>query len=87
MENMDKGLTVPKWVLINWPKIPQMPQKLPAQFVCPSPKVWDFDEKRLHWTSAVRGLRQKSSMSVPFYPSFLYAHTYSRNTTVGFVFQ
>ena len=26
MENMDKGLTVPKWVLIVWPKIPQMPQ-------------------------------------------------------------
>jgi hypothetical protein len=24
MENMDKGLTVPKWVLIIWPKIPQM---------------------------------------------------------------
>ena len=24
MENMDKGLTVPKWVLINWPNIPQI---------------------------------------------------------------
>ena len=24
MENMDKGLTVPKWVLINQPKIPQI---------------------------------------------------------------
>ena len=23
MGNMDKGLTEPKWVLINWPKIPQ----------------------------------------------------------------
>ena len=53
MENMDKGLTVPKWVLINWPKIPQMPQNLSAQIVCPSPKVWDFDEKRLHWVSVV----------------------------------
>jgi hypothetical protein len=35
MEHMDKGLTVPKWVLINWPKIPQMPKtylpKLSAQ--------------------------------------------------------
>ena len=28
---MDKGLTVPKWVLINRPKIPQMPQNLSAQ--------------------------------------------------------
>ena len=55
MENMDKGLTVPKWVLIRWPKIPQMPQNSSAQIVCPSPKVWDFDEKRLHWASVVRG--------------------------------
>ena len=39
MKNMDKGLTVPKWVLINWPKIPQMPQTFLDQFVCPSPKV------------------------------------------------
>ena len=23
-------------------------------FICPSPKVWDFDEKRLHWASIVR---------------------------------
>ena len=23
-------------------------------FICPSPKVWDFDEKRLHWASVVR---------------------------------
>ena len=43
MENMDKGLTVAKWMLINWPKIPQ---NLFAQIVCPSPKVWDFDEKK-----------------------------------------
>ena len=48
MENIDKGPTVPKWELINWPKIPQMPQNLLAQIVCQSPKVWDFDEKRLH---------------------------------------
>ena len=54
MENMDKGLTVPKWVLIVWLKIPQMPQNLSAQFVCPSPKVLDFNEKRLHWASVVR---------------------------------
>ena len=31
-----------------------MPQNLSAQFVCPSPKVWDFNEKRLHWASVVR---------------------------------
>ena len=48
MENIDKGLTVPKWLLIVWLKIPQMPQNLFAQFVCPSPKVLDFNEKRLY---------------------------------------
>ena len=42
MENMDKGLIVPKWVLIVWSK---MPQNLSAQFVCPSPKEPDFNEK------------------------------------------
>ena len=46
MENMDKGLTVPKWVLIVWPKIPQMPQILTAQFVSPSPKVLDFKAQK-----------------------------------------
>ena len=30
---MDNGLTVPKWVLIVCPKIPQTPQNLSAQFV------------------------------------------------------
>jgi hypothetical protein len=54
MENMDKGLTVPKWELIVWLKIPQMPENLSAQFVCQSPKVLDFNEKRLHWVSVVR---------------------------------
>ena len=38
MENIDKGLTVPKCLLINRPKIPQMPQNLSVQIVCPSPK-------------------------------------------------
>ena len=41
MENIEKGLTVPK--LINRPKIPQ---NLSAQIVCPRPKLWDFDEKK-----------------------------------------
>ena len=41
-------LTVPKWVLINRPKVPQMPQNLTAHIVCLSPNVWYFDEKRLH---------------------------------------
>ena len=43
MENVDKELTVPKWVLINRPKMPRITQHLSAQIDCP--KVWDFDEK------------------------------------------
>ena len=61
MENIDKGLTVPKWVLIVWWKIPQMPQNLFAQFVCPSPKVLDFYEKRLYWASVVRAVETNLS--------------------------
>jgi hypothetical protein len=62
MENMDKGLTVPKWVLINRPKIRQMPHNLSAQIVCPSPKIQDFDEKRVHWASVVCALEQNIGM-------------------------
>ena len=54
MENMDEGLNVLKWVLIVGPKIPQMPKNLSALFVYSSPKVLDFNEKRLHWASVVR---------------------------------
>ena len=54
MENIDKGLTVSKWVLIVWPKIPQIPQNVSAQFVCQYTKVLDFNEKKLHWASVVR---------------------------------
>ena len=53
MENMDKGLTVSKCFLIVRPKIPHILQNLSAQFVSTIPKVWDFDEKRLHWVSVV----------------------------------
>jgi hypothetical protein len=56
MENTDKEHTFPKWGLIVWLKIPQMAQNLSPQIVCPSPKVLDFNEKRLHWASLVRGI-------------------------------
>ena len=49
MENMDKGLTVTKWVLINHPKIPRMPQNLSAQ----AQKFGILMKKRLHWASIV----------------------------------
>ena len=54
MENIDMGLAVPKWVLINQPKMPKMPKNLSAQFVCQSQIFWDFDERGLHWASVVR---------------------------------
>ena len=54
MENMDKGLTVPKWVLIVRPKIPQSPRFYLPNFFWASPKVLDFNEKRLHMESVVR---------------------------------
>jgi hypothetical protein len=49
----NENLTVPKWVLINRQKIPQMLQNVSVQFVCPIPKVLDFNEKRLYWASVV----------------------------------
>ena len=45
---MDKGLTVRK---MGADKLVENPPN--AQIVCPSPKVWDFDEKRLYWASIV----------------------------------
>jgi hypothetical protein len=61
MENMDNGLTVPKWVLIVWPKIPKMPQNLSAQFVCSSPKVLNFNGKKA--SLGVRSFSQKKQKS------------------------
>ena len=42
---------------IVWPKIPQMLKNLSALFVCPHPKVLDFNEKRLNWASIVCDLK------------------------------
>ena len=35
--NMDKGLIVAEWVLINRLKIPKMTKNVSANIVCPSP--------------------------------------------------
>ena len=51
---MDRGLTVPKLGADSLAENTQMPQNLSAQFVCQSPKVLDFNGKRLHWASVVR---------------------------------
>ena len=41
-ENMDKRLTVPKWLLINWPKIPQIPQNLLPKINEGAGRVWEI---------------------------------------------
>ena len=48
-------------IMANWPKIPQVPQNLSAQIVCPNPKIWDFAEERLNWVSVVHGTSYASS--------------------------
>ena len=55
MENMDKELTVPKWVLIVRPKIPQMPKKFQPKCL-PKPKSSRFLKKSSLWVSVVRAL-------------------------------
>ena len=55
MENMDKGLTVPNWVLINWTKTHQIPQNLSAQ----AQKFGISMKKGFKWASIVRGFGQR----------------------------
>ena len=51
MENMEQGTICTKMgadsLAKNSPNAPE--------FVCPSSKVLNFNEKRLHWASVVRG--------------------------------
>ena len=42
---MDKELTVPKWVLIVWPKTPQMPQKFQPKMCAQAQKFKIFEKK------------------------------------------
>ena len=43
----------------NMDKMAKIPQNLSAQIVYPRPKVWGFNEKRLHYASVVRGFLGK----------------------------
>ena len=46
--------------------------ELSAQFFCPSSKVLDFNEKRLHWSSLVRVLRStKHNCILKYYVHYL----------------
>ena len=53
MENIDKGLTV--CTKMGADKLAKNTPNAPI-FICPSPKVWDFDEKMLHWVSVVHAM-------------------------------
>ena len=41
-------------------KLAKMPQNVSAQIDFPTQKVRDFEDKRLHWASVVRGLQQQN---------------------------
>ena len=49
MENMDKGLTVPKWVLINRPRIPKMFQNLYPKLAAHAQKFGILMKKLASW--------------------------------------
>ena len=60
MENMDKGLTV----------CTKMGADKSFENTPNAPKVWDFDEKRLHWASVVRVHRYQVSSNISFSVQF-----------------
>ena len=76
-----------KEVLIVWLKIPQMPSNLFAQFVCPSPKVLDFNKKRLYWASVVSPSAPPLHFDGPTYSkaseqALIYAYLFNSRITV-----
>jgi hypothetical protein len=57
MENVDKELTVPIWVLIVWPQVPQMHKKCQPKMSAQAQKFKIFEKKfslavRSPWTAA-----------------------------------
>ena len=53
MKNIEKELTVPKWVLIVWLKIPQCLKKLQPKMSAQAQMFKIFEKKTL-WVSVVR---------------------------------
>ena len=63
-----------------------MSQNLPDDFVCPSPKVLEFHEKRLHWASVVRdmvlaGQQQQLTLSHEFILLFSRASSFTMTSS------
>ena len=69
MENTDKGLIVPKWVLIVRPKIPQMHQNLSGQ----AQKFGISMKKGFHRASPVHELTRFMWFLRFLFPGFLQA--------------
>ena len=84
MENMDKALTVPKWVLIFQSKILQVPQNLSARFVCPSSKVLDFNGKNAQETHCTKMGAESSAENTPYAPKFICPICLPKPKTSGF---
>ena len=59
---MEKGHTVPKWVLISWPKIPQMPKIYLSNLFAQAQKFGISMKKKLFWAFVVRGSPQDLHM-------------------------
>ena len=71
---MDKRLTVPKWVLINRPKVPQMPQNFWSNLSAKAQKFEIFERKISLWVSVVRALDTCNAIKVSIFttiPVFL----------------
>ena len=62
MENMDKELTIPIWVLIIRRKIPQMPQKFQPE-ISGQAQNFEIFEKRSLWVSVVSDPVQQENRS------------------------
>ena len=86
MEIMDKGLTVPKWVLMNWPKILKIPQNVSAQIVCQSPKTLGFRWKKVSlgvhslWSPIYCSHHRKCIYTITF---LVVSRTFMTNTAVS----
>ena len=70
MENMDKGLTVPKWVLIVRPEITQMPQN-PFQYHTPSIFKLNRDCSQFWSKNAQFQINKRQELSMSWNSSWL----------------
>ena len=85
MKKMDKGLTVPKWVLINQPKIPQIPQKISLLQVHCSPK---FPHEEAKCNQKIPGTVKNCELNkeIPFNDNQMWSSNFHMNLGLNFFF-